>query len=49
VKLSASDGLVTEVTLPQSVTGTLHIILDAKDDGSPTLSAYGRAIVDVAP
>jgi hypothetical protein len=47
--LSAAGGLITRVSLPPAATGTLHVILDARDDGSPPLSAYRRAIIDVAP
>jgi hypothetical protein len=45
--LSASDGSVTSVPLPPGATGTLHVILGAKDDGVPPLSAYRRAIIQV--
>jgi hypothetical protein len=34
--------------LPDGVSGTLHIILDAKDNGDPTLSSYRRVVIDVA-
>lgn len=45
--LSATEGLTTQVSLPASATGTLHVILHAQDDGNPNLSAYRRAIIDV--
>jgi hypothetical protein len=48
-KLSASDGLITDVVLPSAATGTLHVILDVQDDGKPPLSAYRRVVIDVAP
>jgi hypothetical protein len=47
--LSATEGLVTRVSLPPGATGALHVVLDAKDNGNPPLSAYRRAIIDVAP
>jgi len=47
--LSAADNLVTSLVLPASATGTVHVILDTKDDGKPTLSAYRRAIIEVEP
>jgi len=48
--LTATEGLTTKVQLP-AVTkpGTLHVILQAEDDGTPHLFAYRRAILDVAP
>jgi hypothetical protein len=47
--LSAVEGLTTEVVLPENASGTLHVILEVRDDGTPTLSAYRRAVVEVAP
>lgn len=47
--LSAGQGLTTELSLPRAASGTLHVILDAKDDGDPQLSAYRRVIIDVLP
>ena len=47
--LSAPDGMVTRLVLPAGQTGTVHVILDAKDDGKPSLSAYRRTIVEVGP
>jgi hypothetical protein len=48
--LTATEGLTTKVQLP-AVTkpGTLHVILQAEDDGTPHLFAYRRAILDVVP
>jgi len=47
--LSASEGLTTELNLKAGTTGTVHVILDAKDNGTPPLSAYRRVVVDVTP
>ncbi len=49
VTLSTSEGFTTQVLLPEAATGALHVILDVQDDGNPPLSAYRRAIVNVAP
>jgi hypothetical protein len=48
-KLGAGTGPTTQLALPTATTGTLHVILDVRDDGSPQLSAYRRAIIDVSP
>lgn len=48
--LTASEGLITKVQLaPTTKAGTLHVILQAEDDGSPHLFAYRRAIIEVTP
>ena len=48
--LTTTDGSATTVRLP-AVTkpGTLHVILQAEDDGTPHLFAYRRAILEVSP
>ena len=48
--LTMTEGLKTVVHLP-TVTkpGTLHVILEAEDDGTPHLFAYRRAILEVTP
>jgi len=48
--LTAADGPTTSVRLP-AVTkpGTLHVILQAEDDGRPHLFAYRRAVLEVTP
>ena len=47
-----------EVSGPQSVTAvipdvqqpaTVHIIVEITDDGSPSLTSYRRAIIEVVP
>jgi len=49
-QLLRAVGLTTEVTLPPGKTaGTVHVILQAEDDGNPHLFAYRRAIITVAP
>jgi hypothetical protein len=48
-KLSTGEGPSTEVSLPANTKGKLHVILAAQDDGTPPLSAYRRAILDIAP
>ena len=48
--LSAAEGPTTEVRLPQvQQSGTVHVILQAEDDGSPPLYAYRRAVLQVKP
>ncbi len=48
--LSQTDGLETEVTLPKlKKSGTLHVILQAEDNGAPHLFAYRRALIQVTP
>jgi hypothetical protein len=48
--LSATSGEIAEVTLP-SVTkpGTVHVILQVEDDGTPRLFSYRRAVIEVSP
>jgi hypothetical protein len=48
--LSVAEGLRTSVRLPAATkTGTVHVILQAEDGGSPHLFAYRRAILEVIP
>jgi hypothetical protein len=49
-ELTTSEGAKTTVRLP-AVTkpGTLHVILQAEDDGTPHLFAFRRAILEVVP
>lgn len=48
--LTAANGLTTRVRLPAGTRpGTLHVILQAEDDGSPHLFAYRRAVLEVTP
>ena len=48
--LATTDGLKTEVALPVTQKpGTLHVILQAEDDGEPRLFAYRRIVVEVRP
>jgi hypothetical protein len=48
--LTQTNGLNTEVILP-AVTkpGTVHVILQAEDDGTPPLFAYRRVIIQAKP
>jgi hypothetical protein len=42
--------LTTEVVLPATTTpGTVHVILQAEDDGTPRLFAYRRIVIEVTP
>lgn len=43
--LSSPDSLTTTVQLPPARTGTLHVILQVTDSGTPALTAYRRAII----
>lgn len=48
--LTRSNGLTTEVTLPTAKQpGTVHVILQAEDDGAPQLFAYRRIVIQVSP
>ena len=48
--LSQTNGLNTEITLPKGQNpGTVHVILQAEDDGTPPLFAYRRVIIQVHP
>jgi hypothetical protein len=48
--LNQADGLNTAVHLPATTTaGTVHVILQVRDDGSPNLFAYRRAVIEVTP
>jgi hypothetical protein len=48
--LSSNTGTTTQVHLPAvTAPGTLHIILQAEDDGTPHLFAYRRAVLSVTP
>jgi hypothetical protein len=48
--LTLSSGPSTEVHLPATKTpGTVHVILQVRDDGSPNLFAYRRAVIEVTP
>ena len=48
--LTQAVGLSTEVVLPATTTpGTVHVILQAEDDGTPRLVAYRRIAIEVAP
>lgn len=48
--LSQDSGASTEVTLPKvKEPGTVHVILEAEDDGAPPLFAYRRVIIQVTP
>lgn len=48
--LSETEGLKTSVRLPAvTKAGTVHVILQAEDSGSPHLFSYRRAIVEVMP
>jgi hypothetical protein len=49
-RLAKSKGMNTEVTLPTTKNpGTVHVILQAEDDGTPPLVAYRRIIIQVTP
>ena len=48
--LTKSTGMKTEVMLPvANHPGTVHVILQAEDDGTPPLAAYRRIIIQVTP
>jgi hypothetical protein len=48
--LTHTNGLNTEVILPAvNQPGTVHVILQAEDNGTPPLSAYRRVIIQATP
>jgi hypothetical protein len=48
--LMQAGGLTTEVVVPATTTpGTVHVILQAEDDGTPRLFAYRRIVIEVTP
>lgn len=48
--LSSTDGMETRVKLPRvDQPQTLHVILEARDNGSPPLFAYRRTVIEVNP
>jgi hypothetical protein len=48
--LMAAEGLTTRVRLPAvSKPATVHVIMQAEDDGTPHLFAYRRAVLEVTP
>ncbi len=48
--LKQTDGLKTEVALPAGGrSGSVHVILEAEDDGTPHLFAYRRICIQVTP
>lgn len=48
-RLTQTSGLNTEVVLPAARGGSVHVILQAEDDGSPHLFAYRRVIIQSRP
>ena len=48
--LSNARGLESKLDTPAtSAAGTIHVILQAEDDGDPRLFSYRRAVIEVAP
>jgi hypothetical protein len=48
--LTRADGPTTEVILPADAPhGTVHVILQAEDDGTPHLFAYRRIVIEAIP
>ncbi len=48
--LTRTGELTADLTLPAATTpGTVHVILQAEDAGTPTLVAYRRAVIRVQP
>jgi hypothetical protein len=46
--LGPDSGDKTRITLPETAKrGTLHVVLQAEDDGTPKLFAYRRMVIDV--
>lgn len=51
ITLSDATALVTNVLVPADAApgSTIHLILEATDDGTPALTRYQRIIVTVTP
>jgi hypothetical protein len=50
VKLDVQEGNETSFVAPQLESmSTIHVILEVRDDGTPNLHAYRRAVIAVAP
>jgi hypothetical protein len=50
IRLSTADGLATQFAAPDvAEPQTVHVILEVRDDGTPNLFAYRRAVVTVQP
>jgi hypothetical protein len=50
VKLSAITGEKTSLIAPKSdKAASIHVILQASDNGSPALSSYRRAVINIVP
>ncbi|HEX8347209.1 MAG TPA: nucleoside hydrolase-like domain-containing protein [Actinoplanes sp.] len=47
--LSATSGQSTVVNVPAGRSGTMHVILQATDNGSPALTSYRRVVLNVTP
>jgi hypothetical protein len=48
--LAHDRGVDTEISIPADAkSGTVHVILQVVDDGSPRLFAWRRAVIDVSP
>ena len=48
--LTRAEGNDTEVVLPATAAaGTVHVILQAEDNGTPSLFAYRRIVIEVTP
>ena len=48
-RLTQTNGLNTDVVLPARRGGSVHVILQAEDDGSPRLFAFRRIIIQAKP
>jgi hypothetical protein len=46
--LNSTNGLEASFTAPENGIATIHVILQATDNGSPPLSAFRRAVISVA-
>jgi hypothetical protein len=50
IDLSAAEGRTTQFTAPRvAAPQTVHVILEVRDDGSPGLYAYRRAVITLEP
>jgi len=48
IEIQDAEGALARVTIPKGSAGkTIHIILEVKDDGEPSLFSYRRVILNV--
>jgi len=49
VTINNADNSKADFTIPNTKEGTIHVVLEVKDDGTPALCSYRRVVVTVKP